>query len=107
MTALQRVLIGGGIVALALGWWLATPVQTEAQFNFPKFNQNMTLVPCNQIIPGIGFQPGISGLAGITGIAGITGNSGFQGNQQAGSSGFGGIGGGNGITGGFGGGIGG
>ncbi|HKI38712.1 MAG TPA: hypothetical protein VKA46_43085, partial [Gemmataceae bacterium] len=71
MTAVQRLLIGGGVVAVGLAWALATPDHSEAQFNFPKFNQNMGMVPCGQL------QGGIGGIAGFQG--GNQGGGGFGG----------------------------
>ena len=40
MTAVQRIVIGGGVVALGFGVSLLAPSSSDAQFNFPKFNQN-------------------------------------------------------------------
>src|SRR5690348_646883 len=100
MTAIRRrVLIGGGVVALALGWSLAHPDHSDANFNFPKFNQNMSPVPCSMIIPGLGFMPGVSGVVGSQGVAGLFGNqggmfggaiSGIVGNFSGGGGSFGG-----------------
>ena len=80
MAAVHRVLIGGGVVALALGWSLARPEPSEAQFSFPKFNQNGQLIPVNMIVSGVGFVPGITGFQGFSGFNASGGQmGGFQG----------------------------